>query len=109
MSHLYVIDDQVWSWLTYEQMALWHAEDEEWLKAREAAANEAERRYYSVEASMERCMASARTLARIQFELEARRAELARELELDARLARLSLHLEARHAELARRHGHDSP
>ena len=78
MSHLYVIDDQDWSWLTYDQIALWHAEDDEWLKAREAAAKEAERRYYSVVASMERCMASARELARVQMQFEATQAELAR-------------------------------
>lgn len=78
MSHLYVIDDQVWSWLTYEQMALWHAEDDECLKAREAAAKEAERSYYSVEASMERMMATTRELARVQRQFEATQAELAR-------------------------------
>lgn len=85
MSHLYVIDDQVWSWLTYEQMALWHAEDEEWLKARAAEAFEAQRRYNSREAMSQRVLESARKLARLELELEARRAEL------------------------ARRHGHDSP
>ena len=78
MSDLYVIDqNQDWAWLTYAQMALWHAEDEEWLKAGAAEAAAAARRYYSVEASMERLRALQRELARLEVQLEASRARLA--------------------------------
>jgi hypothetical protein len=74
MSDLYVIDqNQDWAWLTYAQMALWHAEDEEWLKARAAEAAAAERHYWSVEASTERLMAQMREIARLELMLEERR------------------------------------
>ena len=63
MSHLYVIDDQDWSWLTYAQMVEWHKEDEEWLKARAAEAFESARRYYSTEAMLDRLMERARAHA----------------------------------------------
>ena len=79
MSDLYVIDqNQDWAWLTYAQMALWHAEDEEWLKARAAEAAAAERHYWSVEASTERLMAQMREIARLELMLEERREKQSR-------------------------------
>ena len=70
MSHLYVIDDQDWSWLTYAQMVEWHKEDEEWLKARKAKAFESARRYESVEACMDRLMERARAHAYTELMLD---------------------------------------
>ena len=87
MSDLYVIDqNQDWAWLTYAQMALWHAEDEEWLKARAAEAFEAQRRYNSREAISQRLLESARTLARVEFELEAAKPPDALLVDLEGKL-----------------------